>query len=130
MDALVHGLIDAVNGVLWNYVLIALMLGMVMFGSVGQLPLVWAMADTSMGLMAIINLIAILVLGKYAHAAWRDYRRQRADGIADPVFTRHTIPELARVLPADVWGEHGPLPQRAAAASDTGAASGVAVRRS
>ena len=68
-------------------------LAMVMFGSVGQLPLVWAMADTSMGLMAIINLIAILALGKYAHAAWRDYRRQRAAGVADPVFTRNTIPE-------------------------------------
>ncbi|MCO8649269.1 amino acid carrier protein, partial [Burkholderia multivorans] len=27
MEALVHGLIDAVNGVLWNYVLIALLLG-------------------------------------------------------------------------------------------------------
>jgi len=90
-------------------------LGMVMFGSVGQLPLVWAMADTSMGLMAIINLIAIVALGKYVHAAWRDYRRQRAAGVADPVFTRNTIPELARVLPADVWGEHGPLPQRPAA---------------
>ncbi|MBX4145352.1 sodium:alanine symporter family protein, partial [Ralstonia pickettii] len=45
-----------------------------------------------------------------------DYRRQRAAGIADPVFTRNTIPELARVLPADVWGEHGPLPQRPASA--------------
>ncbi|MBR7995368.1 alanine:cation symporter family protein [Burkholderia cenocepacia] len=93
-------------------------LGMVMFGSVGQLPLVWAMADTSMGLMAIINLIAILALGKYAHAAWADYRRQRAAGVADPVFTRNTIPELARVLPADVWGEHGPLPQRPVASAD------------
>ncbi|MFP3617626.1 alanine:cation symporter family protein, partial [Paraburkholderia sp. SIMBA_050] len=66
----------------------------------------------SMGLMAIINLVAILALGKYAHAAWRDYRHQRAQGIAEPVFTRDTIPELARVLPADVWGEHGPLPLR------------------
>lgn len=86
-------------------------LGMVMFGSVGQLPLVWAMADTSMGLMALINLVAILLLGKYALAAWRDYQRQRAAGVADPVFTRQTIPALAKVLPDDVWGEHGPLPQ-------------------
>ncbi|KWK87202.1 hypothetical protein WM18_02280 [Burkholderia ubonensis] len=101
-------------------------LGMVMFGSVGQLPLVWAMADTSMGLMAIINLIAILALGKHAHAAWRDYRRQRATGVADPVFTRNTIPALAHVLPKDVWGEHGPLPRRPAAAPATGVATGVA----
>ncbi|CAB3975750.1 sodium:alanine symporter [Burkholderia cenocepacia] len=101
-------------------------LAMVMFGSVGQLPLVWAMADTSMGLMAIINLIAILALGKYAHAAWRDYRRQRAAGVADPVFTRNTIPELANVLPTDVWGEHGPLPQRPAAVDPARAPRAVA----
>ncbi len=87
-------------------------LAMVMFGSVGHLPLVWAMADTSMGLMALINLVAILVLGKYAHAAWCDYQKQRAAGIADPVFTRKTIPALESVLPVDVWGPHGPLPQR------------------
>lgn len=93
-------------------------LGMVMFGSVGQLPLVWAMADTSMGLMALINLIAILMLGKYAHAAWRDYQRQRAAGVADPVFTRKTIPALAKVLPDDVWGEHAPHAARSVARDD------------
>lgn len=88
-----------------------LVLGMVMFGSVGQLPLVWSMADTSMSLMALINLIAILMLGKYALAAWRDYQAQRRAGITDPVFTRRTIPALENVLPADVWGVDGPLPQ-------------------
>ena len=41
-------------------------LGMVMFGSVGELPTVWAMADVSMGLMAIVNLIAILLLSGVA----------------------------------------------------------------
>ncbi len=103
--------------------------GMVMSGSVGQLPLVWVMADTSMGLTAIINLVAILALGKHAHAAWRDYRRQRAEGVADPVFTRNMIPELANVPPPDVWGEHGPLPQRPAAA-DADNTVRVAVRAS
>jgi AGCS family alanine or glycine:cation symporter len=93
-------------------------LGMVMFGSVGKLPLVWAMADTSMGLMALINLIAILALGKHAHAAWHDYRKQRAAGVAEPVFTRKTIPALDKVLPSDVWGEHGPVPRVARAARE------------
>lgn len=78
-------------------------LGMVMFGSVGSLPLVWEMADTSMALMATINLIAIVLLSKYAYAAWRDYQAQRRRGIDKPVFTRAVIPALAERLPKDVW---------------------------
>ncbi len=103
MEAFVHGLIVAVNGVLRSDVSIALLL-------------VWAMAATSMRLMAIISLVAILAPGKYVHAAWRDDRRQRAQRIADPVVTCNTIPALARVLPAGVWGEHGALPRRPAPA--------------
>ncbi|KVE98788.1 hypothetical protein WJ03_15320 [Burkholderia vietnamiensis] len=61
--------------------------------------------------MAIVDFVAILALGKYARAVWRDYRRQR---IAEPVFARHPIPALAHVPAVDVWGEHRPLPQRAA----------------
>ena len=37
-------------------------LGMVMFGAVASLPIVWALADVSMGLMAIVNLVAIILL--------------------------------------------------------------------
>ena len=97
-------------------------LGMVMFGSVGTLPLVWAMADLSMGLMALINLFAILALGKYALAAWRDYVAQHNAGIASPAFTRRTIPALDAVLPADVWGVSGPLAQPARREVDDNAA--------
>ncbi|MBC8824733.1 hypothetical protein IAI11_30675, partial [Escherichia coli] len=48
----------------------------------------------------------------------------------DPVFTRNTIPELANVLPADVWGEHGPLPQRPVASPDAAGTPRGAVRES
>ena len=78
-------------------------LGMVMFGATGSLPLVWDMADTSMGLMALINLVAIVLLSKYAYAAWRDYLEQKKRGIDVPKFTRHSIPALRDVLPKDVW---------------------------
>ncbi|HDR9076068.1 TPA: hypothetical protein QDA97_004882 [Burkholderia vietnamiensis] len=47
--------------------------------------------------MAIVDFVAILAPGKYARAAWGDYRRQR---IAKPAFARHTIPARACVLPA------------------------------
>lgn len=80
-------------------------LGMVMFGSVGSLPLVWDMADTSMGLMAVINLIAILLLNKYALAAWRDYLAQRRQGIRVPVFSRSSIAGLDALIAPGVWEE-------------------------
>ncbi|WXK24193.1 alanine:cation symporter family protein (plasmid) [Mycetohabitans endofungorum] len=78
-------------------------LGMVMFGSVAKLPLIWSMADLSMGLMATINLLAVLALGKYARAAWLDYCAQRNAGIAQPVFNRHTITGLDAILPEGAW---------------------------
>ncbi len=35
-----------------------------MFGALASLPFVWSLADVSMGLMAITNLIAIVLLSK------------------------------------------------------------------
>ena len=46
---------------------------MVFFGSVAELSLVWNLADLFMALMAITNIIAILLLGKYAFIALDDY---------------------------------------------------------
>ena len=37
--------------------------GMVMFGAVATLDLAWSLADVTMGLMALCNLIAISLLG-------------------------------------------------------------------
>ena len=39
---------------------------MVMFGALASLDLAWSLADVCMGLMTICNLIAIVLLGKYA----------------------------------------------------------------
>ncbi|WP_087690992.1 sodium:alanine symporter family protein [Pandoraea sp. PE-S2R-1] len=82
----------------------ALVLLAVMLGSVASLPLVWSFADVGAALMAFINLVAIAMLAKYAHAAWRDYAAQRKAGIAEPVFTHESLPpELRARLPKDVW---------------------------
>ena len=40
------------------------------------------------------NLIAILLLGKYAVRCFEDYRRQRREG-KDPVYHASSIPEIA-----------------------------------
>ncbi|MBC2850238.1 alanine:cation symporter family protein [Cetobacterium sp. 8H] len=64
--------------------------GMVMFGSVGELVLVWNMADLFMGLMSVLNLIAIFLLGNVAFDALKDYARQKSEGL-DPNFDKNDI---------------------------------------
>ncbi|AYE35447.1 alanine/glycine:cation symporter family protein [Clostridium septicum] len=66
---------------------------MVFFGSLVSMDIVWNLADVFMGLMAIINLIAILLLGKIAFKALADYNKQRKEG-KDPIFKSSSIPEL------------------------------------
>lgn len=79
-----------------------MVLGMVMFGATGSLPLVWDMADVSMGFMALINLVAILLLSKFAFAAWKDYASQLKAG-KDPVFKSESIDGLKGKLMDDSW---------------------------
>lgn len=65
-------------------------IGMVMFGSIGELALVWNLADLFMGLMAVLNLIAIFLLGKVAFDALGDYSNQKESGL-DPSFNKNDI---------------------------------------
>ena len=67
---------------------------MVMFGSIAALDLVWNLADFAMAIMTIINLIAIVLLGKIALKALQDYQRQRRISKKNIVFKSSTIPEL------------------------------------
>jgi len=74
---------------------------MVAFGSLASLDFVWSLADMFMGLMAIINLIAIALLGKIAFSALSDYTKQRAAG-KNPTFTVDSIKGLKNV---EAWGK-------------------------
>ena len=65
----------------------------VYLGSVASLGLVWDMADVSMGIMALMNIIVIAVLSPKAVAIIRDYIRQRKEG-KNPVFKAKDIPGL------------------------------------
>ena len=49
------------------------------------------MADLFMSIMALINLAAITLLGKYAFEALKDYKNQKAKGIKEPVFHKDAI---------------------------------------
>lgn len=68
--------------------------GMVFFGSVAGLDLVWNLADLFMALMTIINLVAISLLGHLALKALHNYRQQKRAGIQDPVFKASDMPEI------------------------------------
>ncbi len=75
----------------------ALVVGMVLFGSVATVEIVWNLADVFMGLMAIINLVAIALLGKYAFIALQDYTAQKKAGIKEPVFDASNIKGLENI---------------------------------
>ncbi|MFD3448747.1 alanine/glycine:cation symporter family protein [Microbacteriaceae bacterium 4G12] len=75
--------------------------GMILFGSVSTIQIVWNMADLFMGLMTLTNLVAIALLGKFAYAALDDYVRQKKQG-KDPQFHVDNIPGLENV---ECWGE-------------------------
>lgn len=68
--------------------------GMVMFGALASLDLAWSLADVTMGLMTICNLIAISLLSKQAFLLLKDYLLQKKKGIKNPVFSKSDIPEL------------------------------------
>ena len=83
------------NKVLLNIYRI-LVIGMVLFGSIAKVDLVWNLADLFMGLMAILNIITILFLGKYSFLALKDYTAQKKAGIKEPVFKASSIPWIRK----------------------------------
>jgi len=74
---------------------------LVMFGALATLELVWSLGDLCMALLTACNLIAIVSLGRYVFRLLDDYRRQKRQGIKDPVFHRHQLPEIEADL--DCW---------------------------
>ena len=73
-----------------------LVVGFVFFGSVAKVQLVWDLADVFMGIMAIINLLAILMLWKVARKILRNYQEQRKAG-KDPVFYAEDVDGIGEV---------------------------------
>ena len=76
-------------------------LAMVIFGAVANLGVVWTLADIFMGVMALINLVAIFLLYKVAIIALNDYKMQRKQG-KDPVFSRDVLDDISGI---ECWDE-------------------------
>ena len=64
---------------------------MVIFGAMASFELVWNIVDFFMAFLTACNLVAIVLLGRYAFWLLDDYRRQKRQGIKDPVFRRSDL---------------------------------------
>ena len=74
---------------------------MVFWGCQSAVSVVWNMADLFMGLMALMNLVAIAKLGHLVVDILADYRKQKSQG-KDPVFVSAGIKGLEK---AEIWTE-------------------------
>ena len=71
---------------------------MILFGAVASFDLVWNLVDFFMAFLTICNLIAIVILGRYAFRLLDDYREQKRQGIQEPTFHRSLLPELEKEI--------------------------------
>ncbi len=73
----------------------------VFVGAVAKLSFVWVAADTSMFFMAVINLVAIVLLGKWAAGALKDYEL----GKGETAFVSTNNPHMPGEVPDSIWTE-------------------------
>ena len=74
---------------------------MVMFGALATLEIVWDLGDVCMALLTACNLVAIVLLGRYAFRLLDDYIRQKREG-KNPTFNISTLPEIKEDV--ECWG--------------------------
>jgi AGCS family alanine or glycine:cation symporter len=79
----------------------ALVIAQVFWGSVQDLGTVFGFADLTMGLLAFVNLLALVLLFKVGLRLMRDYDDQVEAGIQQPVFDPKHFADLA--LDPTVW---------------------------
>ncbi|MED4130268.1 MULTISPECIES: alanine/glycine:cation symporter family protein [Shouchella] len=89
------------EGTGWLQVYRLAVMGMIVFGSLASIGLVWDMADVFMAFTTVVNLISIVLISKIAIAVINDYVLQRKAG-KNPVFKSKNIPGLKN---ADTWDD-------------------------
>ena len=70
-----------------EYILVLVFLAMIAFGAVKSATLAWTMGDVGVGMMAWLNIIAILVLSNTVMKCFNDYERQLKAGIPTTEIT-------------------------------------------
>ena len=83
-----------ISGKSWAVVLFRCLSGIVvLLGGFMSLQQAWSIVDLAMALMTITNLIAVLLLSRYAFRLLQDFREQRKAGEEKPVFNPDLFPE-------------------------------------
>ena len=80
------------------FVLKLVIMASVFFGCIRTATLAWDLGDMGVGIMAWLNVIAIIILQKPALLAFKDYERQKKAG-KDPVFD----PNALGIKNAEFW---------------------------
>jgi len=70
----------------------------VIYGGVKSADIAWALGDVGVGIMAWLNIVAIIILQRPALLALKDYETQINSGV-DPVFD----PQALGIEKADFW---------------------------
>ena len=89
------------GNVMATHVLKVVLLGMTFYGAVKTSDLAWAMGDIGVGLMAWLNIIAILALSNIAMKCFKDYERKLKEGKASEDITFD--PVSLGIKNADFW---------------------------
>lgn len=92
--------LDKTENKIYLWILRFLFLASVVIGSVNTGGSSWAIGDIGVGLMAWLNLIAIVLLRKPALKALKDYQEQKKQGL-DPVFN----PEKLDIKNTSEWND-------------------------
>lgn len=79
----------------------AIFLTMTLLGTQAELKLVWAMADMAFGLMAVINVVAIMLLTPTLYTVAMHYKQARAEA-REPTFTPNAV-NVQGELEQNIW---------------------------
>lgn len=79
------------NAQVYIWILRVCFLFAIYIGTIKEAKLAWAVGDIGVGLMAWVNIIAILLLSNIVIKVWKDYLKQEKNGIEKPVFNSKKI---------------------------------------
>jgi AGCS family alanine or glycine:cation symporter len=87
----------------WLRFLRIIMMTATFLTAINSMDKAWDLGDIGIGLMAWINIIAILILQRPAIVALRDYERQLRSGVKEPLFEPDKL-GIKGVSPTSGWG--------------------------
>jgi len=81
--------------------LIIVTIAIVFFSAYSGSEGLYAIMDVLLGVCGVVNCIVMFKLSKYAYEAFKDYRRQKAEGIEDPIFHKSALSDSTGVTEWD-----------------------------